>query len=319
MPARVLAFAHAAPAAANGQMMLDCTLGDGGHAGLLLRDFPESLLVALDRDGSMIDRACNRIKNETAIWKRLRIVQSNYDNADVALQSLELKCRPFFILLDAGVSLHHFRGADRGFSYTDSDLDMRLDWPRASKSSEFLNPAARTESAHDLIHRLPQSELQYLFQELGEEPYSGRIARAICEARPIHTAADLARIIQQAVPRNRASRIHPATRVFQALRIAVNDELKSLQKALHILPEMLQPGGRLAIISFHSLEDRLVKQHFKAIGQKKRSRRKSYQVLDEAKFFIITPRPVRPELSEIQNNPAARSAVLRVLERSVDK
>jgi 16S rRNA (cytosine1402-N4)-methyltransferase len=199
------------------------------------------------------------------------------------------------VLLDLGLSSDQLAWSDRGFSFAaDGALDMRFD------------PAAGGHTAADLIKRLSAEELGKLFFEFGEERFSRRIARRIVEARrsrPIRTAGPLADVVRQSVPgRSRHGRIDPATRVFQALRIAVNDELGQLDAALAVIPELLTPGGRAAVISFHSLEDRRVKRAFKG----------------DPRLTERTKKPVTATAQEVTLNPRARSAKLRVAERCPD-
>jgi 16S rRNA (cytosine1402-N4)-methyltransferase len=194
------------------------------------------------------------------------------------------------ILLDLGLSSDQLLDAERGFSFHSAGpLDLRFD-------------PSRGEPAWKLVERLSAEHLANLIYRHGEERYSRRIARRIVETRraaPIRTATDLARVVRQSVPRSHTERIDPATRTFQALRIAVNEELKWLEVGLRRLPDCLRPGGRLAVISFHSLEDRLVKESFR----------------DDARVDVLTRRPVRPTEEECAVNPRSRSAKLRVAER----
>ncbi len=309
------------------RLIVDGTLGDGGHSLAFLERFPSARLVACDRDPQMLERARARL-TASGHSDRFELVLSNFRELPAWLSERDL--RPDFVLLDLGVSMFHFRGAGRGFSFTDEGaLDMRLDAPGPNRPT-----------AADLLNTAGQGELQKIFQEYGEERFAGRIARTIVEARPIHTAQELARLIQKAVPRLapgssstgtrrsaggpvgrkksdsgavRSGQTHPATRVFQALRIAVNDELGAARSALGPagFPGRLAPGGRLAVLSFHSLEDRIVKQAFREIGVPAHQRRAA-----AAEFQILTRKPVPPSAAEIARNPASRSAKLRVLARS---
>lgn len=316
-------------------LIVDGTVGDGGHSLAFLKRFPDARLVACDRDPAMLERARNRI-TAAGCADRAEFVLSNFRDLPVYLADRSI--RPDFVLLDLGVSMFHFRGAARGFSYEDAgSLDMRLDAP------ELKRP-----SAADLVNTAGQAELKRIFQEYGEERFAGRIARSIVEARPIQTARELATLIRSAVPRptdpksgssrkssyksdkksgkasgpkgkggesGRSSQIHPATRVFQALRIAVNDELGAAGAALEPggFPAQLAPGGRLAVISFHSLEDRIVKTAYREIGVPAHQRRAA-----GAEYLILTRKPQLPTDAEISGNPASRSAKLRVLARSAE-
>ena len=195
------------------------------------------------------------------------------------------------VLLDLGLSSDQLADQDRGFSFTvDGPLDLRFD-------------PTQGEPASRLLDRLSADHLANIIFEYGEERYSRRIARAIVEARrgnPIQTAGQLADLVRRCVPRSGNTKLDPATRTFQALRIAVNDELKILDQMLARLPDCVRPGGRIAIISFHSLEDRRVKVAFR----------------QDQRYVILTKKPIRPNESEIQRNPRSRSAKLRVAERA---
>ncbi|MDH5655344.1 MAG: 16S rRNA (cytosine(1402)-N(4))-methyltransferase RsmH [Spirochaetia bacterium] len=304
-------------------VLIDATLGAGGHAISFAQRFPDARIYAFDRDPDMIEKAQQRIVSERIFCRRIE-VPSPEDSPGLYLlnrsfgQGAELFLNSGisadFILMDLGVSIHHFRDLKRGFSYTDEILDMRLspDLP---------------ETAADILKKKSEEELSSLFSELGEEKFSGRIARSIKENLPILSARHLAEVILKAVPGKHyqsAAKIHPATRVFQALRIHVNHELEELNKSLKLFPEILNPGGRLAVISFHSLEDRMVKLAFKSIGrkiQKKGSeKREKYKVNEKMPdFTILTSTPVIPGTEEIKKNPPSRSAKLRVIEKKLRK
>jgi 16S rRNA (cytosine1402-N4)-methyltransferase len=267
-----------------GQTFVDGTLGGGGHTRLLAEAVgPAGLVIALDRDPGAIERA------DQLHGLPIRALQANYSDLPEVLKELNVDSVDG-ILLDLGLSSDQLADAARGFSFQSTGaLDLRFD-------------ATRGEPAWKLVERLSAEHLADLIYEYGEERYSRRIARRIVDQRrasPIHTAADLARVIRAAVPRSRDERIDPATRTFQALRIAVNEELKWLDVALRRLPDCLRPGARLVVISFHSLEDRLVKESFR----------------DDSRLSVATRRPVRPSEREIAANPRSRSAKFRVAER----
>jgi 16S rRNA (cytosine1402-N4)-methyltransferase len=233
---------------------------------------------------------------------RVTLVQGNF----VHLEEFASQ-RGFFpvdgVFFDLGISSMQLSAKARGFSFQqDGPLDMRMD-PRQS------------QTAADLVNRLPAEELADLIWQYGEERHSRRIARAIVGARPLQTTGQLARVVAQAL--RRRGRIHPATRTFQALRIAVNDELKALESALPQANRLLAPGGRIAVISFHSLEDRLVKQFFRREAQDCicPPRMPICTCGHEATLRIITRRPVAPSETEVARNPRSRSAKLRVAER----
>ena len=267
-----------------GQVVVDGTVGGAGHAVELARRVaPSGQLVALDRDPQAVRLATNRLAELPA-----RVIQASYAELPEVLRQLGLSGVDA-VLLDLGLSSDQLADPQRGFSFQSAgELDLRYD-------------PASGEPAWRLLEHLSERKLADLIYRYGEERHSRRIARAIVQRRsraPLRTAAELAELVAAAVPRSR-QRIHPATRTFQALRIAVNRELEHLEQALRVLPECLRPGGRLAIISFHSLEDRLVKHAFR----------------DDARLEVLTRRVVRPGPEEVARNPRARSARLRVAQR----
>jgi len=275
-----------------GQAVLDATVGSGGHSEAMLKKVtPGGLLIGLDQDQKALERTEKRLK-ETGGKFILR--HQNFRFLDQALSFLNIPAVDA-VLLDVGVSSEQLDEPDRGFSFMkEGPLDMRM------------NPAAEQTAQH-LIYGLSEKELAGIFSELGEERYAKRIAQRIVSQRAktrIQTTFDLKKIIEDAVPSHyRFGRLHPATRVFQALRIALNDELNALQEALPKAFECLKPGGRLAVISFHSLEDRIVKQYF--VKQKAGSA-----------GTIVTKKPIEADEDEIRENPRSRSAKLRIIERS---
>jgi len=270
-----------------GQVLVDGTLGGGGHCRALAERLAgRGMLVALDRDPRAIAAAEKSLQDLP-----VRLAQANYCNLPEVLDQLNVK-EVDAVVLDLGLSSDQLADCLRGFSFdAEGPLDLRFD-------DEEGEPAWR------LLGRLSQRHLADLIYRYGEERYSRRIARRIVERRqqaPIETAAQLAAIVRGAVPRAPGrERIDAATRTFQALRIAVNDELKSLEIALRRIPGCLRRGGRMAVISFHSLEDRRVKEAFR----------------DDEQFNVLTRRPIRPSEEEIQRNPRSRSAKLRVAQRA---
>jgi 16S rRNA (cytosine1402-N4)-methyltransferase len=270
---------------AAGQTMVDGTLGGGGHTRLLAEAVgPTGRVIALDRDPAAVEAAATRLQGFN-----VRAVEANYSDLPEVLAALDVAAVDG-IVLDLGYSSDQLADVARGFSFNSEGLlDLRFD-------------TTRGEPAWRLVERLSAEHLADLIFKYGEERYSRRIARHILETRrvqPIKTAADLARVVRQSVPRSRDDRIDPATRTFQALRIAVNEELKWLEVALRRLPDCLRPGGRMAVISFHSLEDRLVKQAFR----------------ESELLEVCTRRPLRPSEAEVATNPRSSSAKLRVAER----
>jgi 16S rRNA (cytosine1402-N4)-methyltransferase len=261
-------------------------LGGGGHTRLLAEAVgPAGKIVAIDRDPLPVERAATELQDLP-----VRAVQANFSDIPEILGQLGIESVDG-ILLDLGLSSDQLADDQRGFSFqSDGPLDLRFD-------------PGRGEPAWKLVERLSAEHLANLIYRYGEERYSRKIAQRIVETRrksPIRTSADLADLIRRTVPRTHADRIDPATRAFQALRIAVNDELKWLEVALRRLPDCLRPGGRLAVISFHSLEDRLVKEAFR----------------NDGRLHVLTRRPIRPTESESTENPRSRSAKLRVAERT---
>jgi len=282
---------------------LDGTLGAGGHAEAILRAArPSGRLLGLDRDAAALATARERL---TAFGERAVIVHASYE-AMGQIAPLHDFVPLDGILLDLGLSSMQLDDPTRGFAFrSDGPLDMRFD------------PTADIPTAADLVNTLHEDDLAQILRDFGEERHARRIARAIAAARPIHTTGALAAIIEQAAPRHPHAAIHPATRTFQALRIAVNDELGALERTLPTALSLLAPGGRLAVISFHSLEDRIVKQFM---------RREATDCVcppeqpictchHRAALRLVTRKPIVPGGAETAANPRARSARLRIAER----
>lgn len=268
-----------------GQTVVDGTLGGAGHALRLLEQVqPGGHLIGLDRDHRAIDEAAEHLDPATTT-----LVQRNYADLPEILNALEIP-KVDSILLDLGLSSDQLDDPHRGFSFnTTGKLDLRFN-------------TAEGEPAWKLLKRLSPEHLANLIYQYGEDRLSRRIGRAIVKSRqsqPVETADQLAAIVRRCYPRQRNETLDPATRTFQALRIAVNDELKWLEVALRRLPDTLAVGGRLAIISFHSLEDRRVKHSFR----------------DDVRLQPLTAKPIRAGESELARNPRSRSARLRIAER----
>jgi 16S rRNA (cytosine1402-N4)-methyltransferase len=288
-----------------GGVYVDGTLGAGGHAAeILKRSAPGGILIGMDRDAEAVDRC--RI-NLAPYGVRVLLRQANYRDLPAVLSELGYETVDG-VLLDLGVSWFHLKTPERGFSFMlDGPLDMRMD-------------ASSSQTAADLINALSREELVRIIREYGEESRAGAIARAIEKARargPITRTVQLAEIVSGVFPPYPPRRIHPATLTFQALRIAVNDEMGSLREGLdHIMP-CLKPGGRLVIITFHSLEDRMVKQAFarSAKGCICPPRLPVCSCGRKPSLKILTQRPVFPGPEEVEKNPAARSAKLRAAEK----
>jgi 16S rRNA (cytosine1402-N4)-methyltransferase len=258
----------------SGGCYLDATLGGGGHSELILQAFPDVQLVGLDRDRQALTAAGERL---AAYGDRVNFWHGNYADYQPTRQFDG-------IIADLGVSSVHLDVADRGFSFQhEAPLDMRMDASQELTAAEIINYWSEKDLA-DTIYRY------------GEERLSRQIAKRIVEKRPLSTTTELAEVISYAVPKAyRYGRIHPATRSFQALRIAVNEELSSLEKFLAVTPQWLVPGGRMGIISFHSLEDRMVKHTWR----------------ENEALKVITKKPIVATDEETNLNPRARSAKLR--------
>ncbi len=290
-----------------GSLQIDGTLGGGGHAVRILEAIaPDGRLLGLDADPAAIERARRRL---AAYGSRAVLRQANFE--ELATVAAECGFDPADgLLLDLGLSSDQLADDARGFSFRAAGaLDMRFDPERGEPASELLG-------------RLDERALTALFRRYGEEPFAGRIARAIVQARtraPIATAAELAEIVARAVPARPSGRryVHPATRVFQALRIAVNRELEALETALAAAVQVLRPGGRLVVLTYHSLEDRIVKRF---IAAERRGcvcpPELPVCVCGRAPRLQIVPgTPATPSAGELASNPRARSARLRAAER----
>lgn len=285
-----------------GALLIDGTLGGGGHAEAILR--AGGRLLGFDRDRAAIEYTRRRLQAYRFGTDQFQAVHASYAEMGVIAPQWGFRAVDG-ILLDLGYSSLQIEDPERGFSFQyDGPLDMRYD-------------TGHGEPAANLVNRLPEDELVRLLRNYGEERYARRIARAIVGIRPIESTGELAELIERTVPRRSNERIHPATRTFQALRIAINDELGELERVLPQAVELLKSGGRLVVISFHSLEDRIVKRFI---------RREASDCVcppeqpictcdHQARLVIITRRPIVAADEEIAQNPRARSAKLRVAER----
>lgn len=283
----------------DGKIYVDCTLGGGGHSELILKRIsPNGRLISFDIDDEAIAHSKERLKN----YPNLTIVKSSYTNIKSELQKLGIEKITGGVILDLGASYHQLTKAERGFSFSkNAPLDMRFDM-----ESDF--------SAYDIVNKYSEDDLVRIFSEYGEERFSKRIAKKIVEVRriePIRTTKELADIIIEATPRIK-SNIHPATRVFQAIRIEVNQELKNVKNVLHDILELLDTGGIISVISFHSLEDRIVKQFFKYESQKCRCNDMICKC-PPPKIELVNKKPIMASEKEIKENPPSRSAKLRVV------
>lgn len=298
-----------APLAENrGSVYVDCTLGGGGHTAAILAAKPNGTVYAFDRDGHMIAAAENRFREEIA-QGRLKLIHSDYGDIRERLAELGVKGVDG-ILVDAGVSSFQLDQPERGFSFMrNGPLDMRMD-------------QRQPLSAYEVVNQWDRAALEKIFFEYGEERFSRKITARIIEHRdkaPIEDTATLASIIEDCLPRLRGPQRgpHPATRVFQAIRIAVNDELGGLKRLLAAIPDVLLPGGVFAAISFHSLEDRLIKERLKFLAAACIC---PPEVITCARCgkppgFLLQKKPLLPSDEEMEQNPRSRSAKLRVFVR----
>jgi len=288
-----------------GGIYVDGTAGLGGHAAAIIgRIQPDGLLICLDRDKESLEKAGERLKSFPG---KFHLVHDNYKNLPLALNCLDIKAVDG-VLLDLGVSSWQLLSADRGFSFqSDAILDMRMD-------------RTQSRTAANIVNETPEKELADIIYQYGEERYSRRIAAAIVNEReiaPVTRCSQLAGIISKVIPARVRGKIHPATRSFLALRCAVNEELQGLEEILLEIPGFLKPGGRLVVIAFHSLEDRIVKRAFRKLagqcvcGAPTELCRCGRVV--SAK--ILTSRPITPGAEELAANPRSRSARLRALEK----
>ncbi len=274
-----------------GNNFIDCTLGDGGHAlEVLRRILPDGQLLGIDFDSVAIQTAQSRIEEEGLDRDRIIFYEGNFADLGEIIQKTNFP-KADGIIMDLGLRAEHLETSGRGFSFQkDEPLDMRF-----GVGGDDLTAA-------EIVNSWPKDDLEWIFREYGEEKKSWKIAEAIVKERKrkrILTSKELVNLILTIIPRKPWDKIHPATKIFQALRIAVNDELKNLEKVLPQAVDALKSGGKIAVISFHSLEDRIVKHYFKENGNLK----------------ILTKKPVAPSGEEVAQNPKSRSAKLRVAEK----
>lgn len=286
----------------DGLVYVDATLGGGGHSEVILQKIPNGRLIAFDIDKDAIKAASERLKD----YKNLTIVNDSYVNIKKVLQNLGIDKITGGVIIDLGASYYQLTSAERGFSFShDAPLDMR-----------FGDSIEKT--AADIVNTYSEADLTRIFSEYGEERFSKRIAKAIVEKRrenPIKTTKELADLIVNSTPRIK-SKIHPATRVFQALRIEVNQELKNIEKFFKDILDLLSDGGIISAISFHSLEDRAVKQFFRYHAQKCHCDK--YQMICSCpppKLEIVNKKPIVAGEEELGINPPSRSAKLRVAKK----
>lgn len=284
MPDQVLEFLNLKP----GMVVLDATGGSGGHSELMYEGImPKGRLIILDRDLNAVERLQARFTGK----KEVVVIHSNYSDIDHACQSVGVEALDG-VLMDLGVSTEQIDSRERGFSFRyDSEIDMRMD-------------QSKGPTAGELLASLPEEDLANILYEYGEERKSRIIAKHIVERRhskPLTSTEELAELISNCLG-GRRGKIHPATRTFQALRIAVNEELQSLEEALGKVVAVMRPEGRIAAITYHSLEDRIVKRKFR-------------KEKDLGNLHLLSKKVVRPKWTEIQGNPRSRSAKLRAAEK----
>lgn len=281
-------------------LFVDATLGGGGHSEeILKRMTPNSHLIAFDIDDDAIKFAKERLKD----YKNLTIVKDSYTNVKKVIHELGYEKITGGILFDLGASYHQLTKQERGFSFTkEAPLDMRF-----NKDADF--------SAYDVVNTYSESDLAKIFFEYGEERYSRKVAKRIVEKRaekPIKTTTELAEIIRHALPYTK-SRLHPATRVFQAIRIEVNNELKNVKETLNNLFDLLAEGAIISVISFHSLEDRIVKETFKYYSKSCRCEMSEPICKCGGPLLtLLVKKPIMASEAELNENPPSRSAKLRV-------
>ena len=282
----------------DGKIYVDCTLGGGGHSELILKRIaPSGRLISFDIDDEAIAHSKERLKD----YSNLTIVKSSYTNIKSELKKLGIEKITGGVIIDLGASYHQLTKAERGFSFSkDAPLDMRFDM-----QADF--------SAYDVVNTYKEEDLVRIFSEYGEERFSKRIAKKIVEVRAkkkIQTTKELADLIIEATPKIKSA-IHPATRVFQAIRIEVNNELKNVNNVLHDILELLDVGGIISVISFHSLEDRIVKKILKFESQKCRCNEMICKC-PPPRIELVNKKPIMASDEEIRENPPSRSAKLRV-------
>lgn len=284
----------------NGLVYVDCTLGGGGHSELILKRIqPDGKLIAFDVDDDAIRASQERLKD----YKNLTIVKDSYANIKNVLHNLGIEKITGGVLFDLGASYHQLTKGERGFSFSkEAPLDMRF-----NQDSDFY--------AYDVVNSYPEAELVRIFSEYGEERFSKRIAKKIVEdrkVRKLETTKDLADLIVNCTPHIK-SNIHPATRVFQAIRIEVNQELTNVKNTLNDVLDLLSVGAIISVISFHSLEDRIVKHLFKYHSQRCHcEKNQMICTCPPPRLELINKKPIMASDEEIRENPPSRSAKLRI-------
>ena len=290
----------------SGKIYVDATLGGGGYSKLILEKIqPEGQLFSFDVD----DDAINASKERLREYQNLTIVKSSYTNIKKILQEHNIHKITGGVVFDLGASFHQLTCAERGFSFmSDAPLDMRF-----NKESDF--------SAYDVVNSYPEDRLIYIFQNYGEERFTKTIASAIVKQRkiaPIKTTKELVELIKLSTPKIK-SKIHPATKVFQAIRIEVNSELSNIEKTIEEVIHILDVNAIISVVSFHSLEDRIVKQLFKKYSANCRcEKNKPFCECGGALLEVVNKKPIIATDKEISENPPSRSAKLRVARKIKD-
>ncbi|MDD5066582.1 MAG: 16S rRNA (cytosine(1402)-N(4))-methyltransferase RsmH [bacterium] len=298
MPAETLSYLAVAP----GQVYIDCTTGEGGHSELILKQARIGRLICIEQDDEILQKAKERLRS----FGNVIFIHDNFQNLRQIAERLKLE-QVHGILFDLGLSVFHYKKSDKGFSFErDSGLDMRL------------NEKLRTR-ASDIVNRYHEQDLIKLIWAYGEERWTKPIVHRICEYRKqkkIETTVELKELIERAVPRKFWKRwIHPATQTFQALRIAVNNELYNLEKVLDDGISLLAPGGRMVVISYHSLEDRIVKNKFRLYSRGIDEKGQEHPEIRE-RVRLLTKKPVIAGPKESGENPSSRSGKLRAVEKA---
>ncbi len=289
-----------------GDIFVDGTLGNGGHTEEICKRFGNKVtMIGIDLDADAIARTKERLPKDCNV----KYSEGSFRNLDKILDSLQIG-KVDKILLDIGLSSNQFEESGRGFSFQkDEPLIMSF-----SVSSADPSEMAEKLTAREIVNEWDEENIKAILEGYGEEQFAYKIAKAIVarrEIQPIETTFDLVEIIKSATPSfYHRKKIHPATKTFQALRITVNDEIESLKEGIKKSFERLNPNGRLAVISFHSLEDRVVKQFFVAEGKKENKEQ-------EKNGIIVTKKPITPSEEELKENPRARSAKLRIISKNV--
>ena len=283
---------------------LDLTLGRAGHSSEILKRIDkDGLLIGVDQDKDAIKESTERLSK---IASNFKIVKSNFSEVDKVLDELGIRGVDG-VLMDLGVSSPQFDESDRGFSYRyDAPLDMRMDQDK-------------TLTAKEIVNTYSEAELRKIFYEYGEDKFSASIARNIVKYRQnkeIETTFELVDIIKQSKPTKELKKAgHPAKQIFQALRIEVNNELGVLQEALTKVVRYLNSGGRLAVITFHSLEDRIVKKYFKDLSVVEGNRNNFPTEVEQKDYILVTRKGIRPSEEELERNPRSASSTLRIIEK----